>query len=199
MERCQSLDVNRLVREGAFDLPGCSSGWIGWNDPATGEEHRQLEYELDTDERRLRIRYRLSFEEAPLNYTLELTTTRLPWGGVRWWFRCPLIHGTRYCGRRVAKLHRPPRCPYYGCRCCYGLTYRSCQQSRKPSSLWARMAPDIGESPAYITQMMADEDRMERRAERMARRTERMAQHREQRRRRRQRRAVLRSAQSEGG
>ncbi len=35
------------------------------------------------------------------------------------------------CERRVGKLWLPPGAIYFGCRHCYGLTYRSCQESHK--------------------------------------------------------------------
>jgi hypothetical protein len=60
-----------------------------------------------------------------------LTTTRPRFGGLRWWFVCPLVVNGRPCQRRVGKLYLPPRGRYYGCRHCYDLTYTSCQQHDK--------------------------------------------------------------------
>jgi hypothetical protein len=62
---------------------------------------------------------------------VELTTTRPRFGGLRWWFVCPLLVSGRPCRRRVGKLYLPPRARYFGCRHCYDLTYTSCQESRK--------------------------------------------------------------------
>ena len=38
-----------------------------------------------------------------LDYTVGLTTTPLPWGGVRWWFVCPLVvSGRAYSAAMLA-------------------------------------------------------------------------------------------------
>ncbi len=54
---------------------------------------------------------------------VRLDATRPHFGGLRRWFACPL------CGRRVGKLYLPPGETYVACRVCFGLTYRSCQES----------------------------------------------------------------------
>jgi hypothetical protein len=41
-------------------------------------------------------------------------------GGQRRWFRCPR------CGRRMFKLYRPLRSPFFACRQCHDLTYQHC-------------------------------------------------------------------------
>ena len=56
---------------------------------------------------------------------VALTTTPLPWGGVRWWFLCPI------CGRRCGKLHLGSEGVEFACRICGRLTYRSCQESSR--------------------------------------------------------------------
>ena len=56
---------------------------------------------------------------SPLS--LSFTTTRLHFGGVRYWFICP------NCNRRVAKLFKPKSERNFGCRYCYNLTYKSSQ------------------------------------------------------------------------
>jgi hypothetical protein len=60
-------------------------------------------------------------------YPLDLVGLPTPNGGIRYLARCPLsVNGVR-CPRRVAKLYQPPRSPYFGCRFCHQLTYRSRQ------------------------------------------------------------------------
>jgi hypothetical protein len=44
----------------------------------------------------------------------------------------------------VAKLHLPSGGRYFGCRRCYDLTYRSCQESHKYDSLYRTLADDTG-------------------------------------------------------
>ncbi len=48
-------------------------------------------------------------------------------GGIRWWFLCPLNNAGVTCNRRVKKLFFPPRGQYFGCRTCFNLTYESAQ------------------------------------------------------------------------
>jgi hypothetical protein len=60
---------------------------------------------------------------------VQLTTTPLPWGGVRYGFSCPLTKSGATCNRRVGCLYIPPNNSHFGCRHCYDLTYRSCQES----------------------------------------------------------------------
>ena len=43
-------------------------------------------------------------------------------GGQRRWFRCPR------CGRRMFKLYRPLRSPFFACRQCHDLTYLCVQK-----------------------------------------------------------------------
>lgn len=59
-------------------------------------------------------------------YPVDLTTTLCHFGGRRRWFRCPRAG----CGRRVAKLYKPPSATYFLCRHCHQLTYEGRQQHR---------------------------------------------------------------------
>jgi hypothetical protein len=70
------------------------------------------------------------------DYPVNLTTTFLPWGGVRYWFICPL----QGCGRRVGCLYLPPGGKYFGCRHCYDLSYESQQEGNYSRSFFAEIA-----------------------------------------------------------
>jgi hypothetical protein len=52
--------------------------------------------------------------------------------------------------RRVAKLYLPPGATYFGSRGGYGLTYTSCQESRKLGGLFRRLAAEMGMDEATI-------------------------------------------------
>ncbi len=67
-------------------------------------------------------------EKQDLRYDIELATTPCWYGGLRYWFICPLVKNGCSCRRRITKLYLPPSGSYYGCRHCYNLTYESCQQ-----------------------------------------------------------------------
>jgi len=55
-------------------------------------------------------------------------------GGTRWWYVCPL------CNRRMSALYLPPNASHFGCRLCYNLTYRSCQESHTVPALFSVVA-----------------------------------------------------------
>lgn len=58
---------------------------------------------------------------------IQLQSTRLYSGRLRWWFTCPRVSNGKPCFRRVGKVYLPPGGVYFGCRLCYGLTYMSSQ------------------------------------------------------------------------
>lgn len=101
---------------------------------------------------RLRLRYtqhRGTEREAQYDYAVQLDTTPLHFGGVRWWFRCPLARTDRSgettpCNRRCGKLYLPSGEQYFGCRICYDLTYRSCQEAHQFDGLYQRLAARLG-------------------------------------------------------
>jgi hypothetical protein len=132
VEECQDLDANRWVREGI--LKAGVQRWGGWRWVYHDGRENSIGYEVDTLDQAtpfVRLFYTLTHpqtkEQVPLDYRVALTTTRPRYGGLRWWFVCPLAAGGCPCGRRVAKLYLPPRGHYFGCRHCHDLTYRSAQ------------------------------------------------------------------------
>jgi len=98
VEDCKSIDIPWLSRHGYFC--GFKTGGIEWKN-AAGEVISSIGIQVSVDERNF--------------------------GGVRYWFICPLVINGRPCGRRVGKLYLPPGGKYFGCRHCYNLTYR-CQK-----------------------------------------------------------------------
>jgi hypothetical protein len=131
VEECRALDANRWMREKVL-APGVhlSGGWT-WRNATTGEQTSAIGYEVCTREMAepwVRLHYTFTRDGQAVDYRVRLTTTRPRFGGLRWWFVCPLIVGGRPCERRVGKLYLPPGARYYGCRRCYGLTYKSCQE-----------------------------------------------------------------------
>ena len=69
--------------------------------------------------------------DEEITYPVELTTTPCNFGGVRYWFLCPLVVDGKACRRRVGKLYLPWGSRYFGCRTCHDLTYRSCKEHNK--------------------------------------------------------------------
>ena len=76
-------------------------------------------------------------EDVHIPICLEATPTQF--GGRRWWFICPLIVRGIACNRRAGKLYLPTGARYFGCRKCYDLTYRSCQQAHQMERLFRQL------------------------------------------------------------
>jgi hypothetical protein len=136
VEACKDLDANLWMREGILKTGVRRSGSWRWV-YHSGEEH-SISYEVNTLDQAppsVRLSYTLTQaatkERESLDYRFVLTTTRPRFGGLRWWFVCPLILGGRPCGRRVGKLYLPPGARYFGCRHCHELTYTSVQTHDK--------------------------------------------------------------------
>jgi hypothetical protein len=148
VEDCLDLDATAWMREGTLKVGVLASGTWRWN-YRSGRSF-VVNYELDTLDLAVpsvRLSYswvwRASPEPQSADYRVRLTTTRPHFGGVRWWFVCPLTVGGRSCNRRVGKLYLPAAARYFGCRRCHDLTYRSAQEHDK------RLAP-FGRSPELL-------------------------------------------------
>lgn len=137
VESCQTFSVFELNQKQA--LSGRVSAKVSWMTVwgtaeqsigiyvvATGDlgyaGHVQLRYKLT---------HALTGDSEDIEYTVGLEATSCYFGGVRYWFVCPLMHGSDVCNERVGKLYLPSHGKYFGCRKCYNLTYRS-QRERRP-------------------------------------------------------------------
>jgi hypothetical protein len=68
--------------------------------------------------------------DDPIGYGVPLEWTPCHFGGVRPWFRCPLVVDGVPCRRRCRILFRPYNSRYFACRRCHRLSYRSRQVHR---------------------------------------------------------------------
>lgn len=154
VEDSWSLDVTKLARDGLL-VRERGAGSLWWTNTRTGEQVASVSFvrlPLGTDGLLLQLHYRVGRGEPKVDVeeVIPLTTTRPGWGGIRWWFVCPLDVLGRPCARRVAKLYLPPSGRYFGCRHCYELTYTSCQESHQHDRLFARLARETGLDPARV-------------------------------------------------
>lgn len=163
VEDCHALDITCMTRDGIFDGDDRRSGSVSWSDPYTGKEFASIGFELDSARGWMCLRYRLAREDESIDFEVPLTTTELPWGGVRWWFICTLRRNGVDCGRRVSKLLLPPQGRLFGCRHCHDLTYKSCQESHRYDSCDRRQARDIGVPIQEIRRMWRVDDGREER------------------------------------
>jgi hypothetical protein len=163
VEECEALDANRWMREGILKAGAHLKG--GWRWVYHGGQESNISYEvntLDLAQPFVRLSYTLTHaatqERESLNYRVRLTTTRPRFGGLRWWFVCPLVVRGCFCERRVGKLYLPQGGHYFGCRHCHELTYHSAQthdsrvsRLRNNSELLAALLEKLqGASPTQL-------------------------------------------------
>jgi hypothetical protein len=133
VEDCRSVSISFLTKHDYFG--GYRAGGIAWKN-CYGEETSSIGVTVSTmdGDNYVRFQYtttdRNSGEKTDYDYRVQLTTTPCNFGGVRYWFICPLSRNGIYCGRRVAKLYKAPGGSYFGCRHCYDLSYESRNESR---------------------------------------------------------------------
>lgn len=142
VESCRQLDAVDLLREGVLGMNTRKVGIWCWLN-AAGKPMSCLMYMVDTTDMAqpwIHLSYTFTATGKEVNYKVRLQTTQPYFGGHRLWFVCPL----QSCGQRVRILYLPPGAVYYGCRRCYNLTYRSCQESDKRiSALRRRFGGDM--------------------------------------------------------
>jgi hypothetical protein len=159
VEDCSVLSIRSMVREGLITSGQQRWGSLVWRNSFTGEERSSVSYQINTLEDHapwLRLFYTCTRSQEKMDYRIILETTRPHFGGIRWWFVCPLVRSGKPCARRAAKLYLPPGGRYFGCRLCYDLTYESCQESHKFDSLFASIAAGIpGATGASVKQMLS--------------------------------------------
>ena len=120
-----TLDINRLLRQRNF-LPGRHvAGVLSWSYAHSGEKTASIGYEaslMSPENAWARLHY--SANGAPKDYRVRLEATPCHYGGLRWWWICPLS------GRRVARLHLPPGATVFAARKAYRLAYRIQREAR---------------------------------------------------------------------
>jgi len=131
VEECLKLDMASLWRGRVIQPQSISVGELVWTNSTIGERILTLPYCLQatTDKTVLHLitKMRPGGSDGPFIEAIPLSSTAPHFGGVRWWFVCPLVVKGVACHRRVRTLYLPPRALYSGCRACFDLTYESAQ------------------------------------------------------------------------
>jgi hypothetical protein len=133
VEESRSVSIAFLGKNGFFC--GLRSGTVTWTN-SCGEQTASIGIWVSTlhGKNYARFQYtstdRQTGEKISYDYKVQLVATPCHYGGVRWWFVCPLNKNGIYCGRRVAKLYLVPGSKYFGCRHCHELSYDSRNESR---------------------------------------------------------------------
>ena len=157
VEECLALDINALMRLGIVREGACNFGALEWWNMRTGTTAASCRYWVDcrrTDAASIGLSYQARIGQQVMTM-IHLTTTPPNYGGVRWWFQCPVkdLSGRR-CGRRVGKLYLPPGEAYFGCRGCHGLTYQSRQEHRCGLGLLGAIAARTGQEVEAVRRTM---------------------------------------------
>jgi hypothetical protein len=159
VEDCLQLDASLWSREGIFRAGVRKAGVWHWL--YAGGRECSVGYELNTvagGDAWVRLSYACPVPPpGPAlaeSYTVGLTTTRPPFGGLRWWLLCPLEADGRPCGRRVRKLYLPTDSTIFGCRHCHRLSYTSSQRSRYNDKVFCRLARHMGWDFADVKRTM---------------------------------------------
>lgn len=116
---------------------GFRSGTITWT---SGENKNSISYDFITnkqfdtnEENYIRLYYThtdyRTEEKSEMDFKVPITTTPCNYGGVRYWFICPLTKNGKYCGRRVGVIYKIGK--WFGCRHCGEIVYDSQMQSER--------------------------------------------------------------------
>jgi len=106
---------------------------LTWTRRLSGRES-SIGIVVDTQDLYAKVNYtitdRNTGEKTDFDYRIPLTTTPCHFGGVRYWFICPLSRNGVDCGRWVGTLYLAGGGKYFGCRNCYDLSYESRNETR---------------------------------------------------------------------
>jgi hypothetical protein len=157
VESCLQLDIHKLMRLGIVREGAHTTGSLQWHNLVAGTVAGECRYWVDcrrTDAAALGIKYQVQ-DGGQVMTMIGLTPTRPNYGGVRWWFRCPVkaLSGRR-CGRRVGKLYLPPGEAYFACRECHELTYQCRQEHKCGMEMLGAVAERTGREVADMRRMM---------------------------------------------
>ncbi|MHC4645131.1 MAG: hypothetical protein ACYTBJ_06500 [Planctomycetota bacterium] len=132
VEQATQLSIFKLKEFGL--LKGYSATTLTWTRKLSGEKSSIGIIVNIEDESYVKVSYtitdRNTGEKTDYDYIISLTTTPCNFGGVRYWFICPLSVNGVYCGRRTGTLYLASSGHYFGCRHCYNLSYESRNECR---------------------------------------------------------------------
>lgn len=158
VEGCLTLKAEKLARDGMIRMAP-RQGSLVWTNVATGEKTASAGCTCTNRNGGwiLTLLYTVTLmgEKHEVDLPIPLQITYPTFGGIRWWFTCPLSKHGIPCNRRVGRLHLPPSGIYFGCRHCYDLTYESCQQSHRYDGLYRRLAQSVGCTPDDVKAVLS--------------------------------------------
>src|SRR5262245_302072 len=150
-----TLNIDQLIKARIL-IPGSRvSGRIDWRRAGQPAGAVRYESQLALPNAYLRLYFTVSDpvrgESHSIGQEIRLTTTRVHFGGVRWWFIRP------HSGARVGRLHLPPGATQFAARRAPSLRY-TCQtenpSQRATRRAWKLIAKLGGETDScFLTPM----------------------------------------------
>jgi hypothetical protein len=131
VDECLQLTIRQLSSDKQWTVGKSYFSRLSWVD-GLGELIVSISYHVHMDKQDrlwIRLKYTQINTDRMIDITIGFTQTIMKFGRPRWWFLCPLLKKEEPCERRVGILYLPPGEPFWGCRHCFNLTYRSCQES----------------------------------------------------------------------
>lgn len=130
---------------------GIKSGTINWT---LGENKSSIGWVIIMNKQDEKDNIRLYYtytdyrtgEKGEMDFKVPLVTTLCNYGGMRYWFVCPITKDERHCGRRVGVLYRIGK--WFGCRHCGNIAYDSQRQSERYKGFVS--IPDIKRAEAEV-------------------------------------------------
>ncbi|MDP3296846.1 MAG: hypothetical protein Q8N09_04510 [Thermodesulfovibrionia bacterium] len=130
-EQSHALSIFWLQKHGDLDKD-CSykSGVITWtsgfgNKSSIGFSVVKDNWGTAEEKTYIELKYthtdRWTEEKSDMDFKIPLATTPCNYGGVRYWFICPLSKNGQYCGRRVGVIYSIGK--WFGCRHCGEIAY----------------------------------------------------------------------------
>jgi len=125
VEQATQLNIFKLKDFGL--LRGYAATTLTWTRRLSGKKS-SIGILVDIEDLYTKVNYAITDRngnKTDYDYKISLTTMPCNFGGVRYWFICPLSVNGVYCGRRTGALYLASGGRYFGCRHCYNLSYES--------------------------------------------------------------------------
>lgn len=104
-------------------IPGATTcGTLTWKQD--GDPLGRIKFEARMSQTSGEFSITLPGRDCP-TYWIDVVATRLPWGSLKFWFKCPMAHHNVANGVIFGKLYLPSGHETFGCRSCHQLTYWS--------------------------------------------------------------------------
>jgi len=156
VEDCLTISIDALVRARMLISGQRTAGSWQWRNPYSKGHRAALDLVADLSEEsapHVFLIYSLAATGEEVMHEIIVGASRPYFGGRRWWFVCPLGDTGKPCGRRVGRLFLPPGAKYFGCRHCYNLQYRSCQERRGRFERYRRSKLELDRLPYDVALM----------------------------------------------